>query len=51
VRRSVAELREAGVNVLLGDGHGLEFMAHATRRGDLDTDPWETALDALPSAS
>ncbi|MFI7142861.1 flavoprotein [Streptomyces massasporeus] len=51
VRRSVAELREAGVTVLLDDDNGPGFVPHAARQGNLDTYPWETALDALPPAS
>ncbi|MFI1890483.1 flavoprotein [Streptomyces jumonjinensis] len=54
VRRSVAELRAAGVTVLLADEHGGDggdgFAPHEPRRGNLDAYPWELALAALPDA-
>ncbi|MCX5426088.1 flavoprotein [Streptomyces sp. NBC_00078] len=52
VTRSVAELRAAGVTVLLDDGHEEAaggFVPHRPRHGDLDAYPWETALAALPA--
>lgn len=44
-RRSVEELRQAGVRVLFGPG---EFEPHPPRTGDsvLDTYPWRLALEA-----
>lgn len=48
VGRSVAELRAAGVTVLLGDGDAPGFMPHKPRHGDVHSYPWELALDALP---
>lgn len=50
VRRSVAELREAGVTLLLDDGHADGgFTPHPPRHGNLDAYPWELALAALPA--
>ena len=46
VARNVRELREAGVTVLLGEGG---FTPHKPRHGDLDSYPWQAALDALPA--
>lgn len=52
VRRSVAELRAAGVTVLLDDGQGAPgYAPHPPGRGNLDAYPWELALAALPPAS
>ncbi|MGC0212060.1 flavoprotein [Streptomyces levis] len=48
VGRSVAELRAAGVTVLLGDGDAPGFVPHKPRHGDVHSYPWELALDALP---
>lgn len=44
--RSVAELRDAGVTVLLGDG---AFVPHpaGTGGGRLESFPWDLALDAV----
>lgn len=44
--RSVGQLRDAGVKVLLGDGG---FVPHPPKQGDtkLPTYPWETALQAV----
>ncbi len=44
--RSVAELRESSVIVLLGDGG---FTPHPAGQGDsrIDAFPWSTALDAI----
>uniref|UniRef100_A0AAU2UYY4 Uncharacterized protein n=1 Tax=Streptomyces sp. NBC_00003 TaxID=2903608 RepID=A0AAU2UYY4_9ACTN len=36
----------AGVTVLLG---GDGFTPHPPRHGNLDTYPWQTAIDALPT--
>ncbi|MDV5143273.1 hypothetical protein R1T08_02840 [Streptomyces sp. SBC-4] len=50
VARSVAELRAAGVTVLLDDGEtpaGGGFRPHPPRHGDLDACPWNAALEAL----
>ncbi|MGP9023182.1 flavoprotein (plasmid) [Streptomyces sp. BR1] len=47
VGRSVQELRDAGVKLLLG---GDGFTPHAPRHGNLDAYPWQAALDALPAA-
>ncbi|MEV4438103.1 flavoprotein [Streptomyces sp. NPDC049577] len=44
VPRSVSTLREAGVHLLLGDGG---FIHHPPRKGDLDSYPWQAAIDAL----
>ena len=46
VPRSVAVLREAGVTVLLGEGG---FVPHEPRHGNLETYPWQAAVDALPT--
>ncbi|MEW1551502.1 flavoprotein [Streptomyces tsukubensis] len=49
VRRSVAELRAAGVTVLLADEHGGPgFVPHEPRHGNVNAYPWELALAALP---
>jgi phosphopantothenoylcysteine synthetase/decarboxylase len=48
VGRSVQTLRDAGVTVLLGDEG---FTPHRPRHGNLDTYPWQTAIDALPPAA
>ncbi|MCD9145489.1 flavoprotein [Streptomyces albireticuli] len=45
VTRSVTTLREAGVTVLLGD---TGFTPHPPRKGNLDTYPWQAAINALP---
>ncbi|MGW7268260.1 flavoprotein [Streptomyces sp. NPDC054842] len=45
VGRSVQELRNAGVKVLLGEPG---FVPHRPRHGDLDAYPWDAALEALP---
>ena len=45
VARSVAELRGAGVNVLLG---GDGFHPHEPRHGNVDAYPWAAAVAALP---
>ncbi|MBV6698462.1 flavoprotein [Kitasatospora aureofaciens] len=46
IGRSVATLREAGVNVLLGpDG----FTPHPPGESTLRTYPWQAAIDALPT--
>ena len=50
VRRSVAELREVGVTLLLGDGDAAGFVPHEPRDGNVHTYPWELALNALPPA-
>ncbi|MFF6852761.1 flavoprotein [Streptomyces antimycoticus] len=53
VRRSVAELRQAGVRVLLDDGHGDGdggFIPHPPKQGNLDAYPWDLAFRALPAA-
>ncbi|MEU7153829.1 flavoprotein [Streptomyces sp. NPDC045456] len=48
--RHVAALREAGVTVLLDDGHGEGgFTPHPPRHGDLNAYPWEQALACLPA--
>lgn len=46
--RSVAELRESGVTVLLGEG---AFVPHPAGTGDsrIGVFPWELALDAVES--
>ena len=44
--RSVAFLRECGVNVLLGEGG---FVPHIPKQGDVDAYPWDAALAALPA--
>ncbi|QCX82284.1 bifunctional phosphopantothenoylcysteine decarboxylase/phosphopantothenate synthase (plasmid) [Streptomyces sp. YIM 121038] len=46
VGRSVQQLREAGVEVLLGESG---FIPHRPRHGDLDAYPWHTAIEALPA--
>ncbi|MGD6765975.1 flavoprotein [Streptomyces sp. BH097] len=46
VGRSVQELRQAGVKVLLGDSG---FVPHRPRHGNLDAYPWNAALEALPA--
>lgn len=48
--RSVRELRDAGVDVLLGDGG---FVPHPPHQGDtkLPGYPWETALRAVEKSS
>lgn len=43
--RSLETLRSAGVQVLLGEPGG--FVPHEPRHGDLDTYPWQAAVDAL----
>lgn len=48
VARSVEILRDAGVTVLLGDEG---FVPHRPRHGNLDAYPWQTAIDALPTAA
>ncbi|MGP3978983.1 flavoprotein [Streptomyces sp. 8N114] len=47
-RRSVEELRAAGVTILLGDGG---FTPHRPRHGNLDAYPWQAGLDALRTVS
>ncbi|MGW0648370.1 flavoprotein [Streptomyces umbrinus] len=44
--RSVAFLRECGVNVLLGEGG---FVPHIPKQGDVGAYPWDAALAALPA--
>lgn len=48
-QRSVGELREAGVTVLLGDGG---FVPHPPRTGGavMDAYPWQAALEAVSRA-
>jgi len=48
IARNVDVLRAFGVTVLLGEGG---FVPHRPRHGDLDTYPWQAALDALPTIS
>ncbi|MFF5809096.1 flavoprotein [Streptomyces sp. NPDC012746] len=48
VKMSAATLREAGVNLLLGEGG---FVPHPARQGNLDAYPWSVAIDALPALS
>ncbi|MFI1869700.1 flavoprotein [Streptomyces jumonjinensis] len=43
---AVETLREAGVQLLLGEGG---FVPHPARQGQLDAYPWHAALDALPT--
>ncbi|NEC91526.1 flavoprotein [Streptomyces sp. SID12501] len=45
LERSVSFLRECGVTVLLGLGG---FVPHVPKHGDLESYPWDAALDALP---
>ncbi|MEU1075193.1 MULTISPECIES: flavoprotein [unclassified Streptomyces] len=45
IPRHIEVLREAGVTVLLGEGG---FIPHRPRHGDLDTYPWQAAIEALP---
>lgn len=45
VPRNIETLRAAGVRVLLGDGG---FTPHKPRQGNLDTYPWQAAINALP---
>ena len=46
VGRSVQELRDVGVKVLLGEDG---FVPHRPRRGNLNAYPWDAALAALPA--
>ncbi|MFJ9420273.1 flavoprotein [Streptomyces sp. NPDC101227] len=46
VPHSVETLRAAGVALLLGEDG---FTPHKPRHGNLDTYPWQAALDALPT--
>ncbi|MGJ5899314.1 flavoprotein [Streptomyces niveiscabiei] len=50
VAGAVGVLRDAGVRVLLDDGHDTGHTPHTPKHGNVAAYPWDLALDALPAA-